>query len=448
MKRIMTLILIVLFFGQLVAQVNMNGYVKTYNRLRLNQDGKFTWNENQLGLKFEGNPSDKIHYYSEVRLRAFGFPQAGNIADLQRREKDAVQPWGLEFREAYIDLYGFLTPNLDLRIGRQRIVWGTADKLNPTDNLNPDDLEDIFNFGRHMGSNALMATYYMGDYTLYGIYIPVFTPATMPFGDWANAFVPPLNLPPGMKLASFQDHINLPENKLSMTSSFGFKVAGNLFNYDWSLSYYYGRDDLPLVSSVTFTPTNSLGFFNASSEMIYPRIQVIGADMAGSIGKVGIWAEGAFILPRKVYNYITIPHTQLGKVTRKVIALDDQPYFKWVVGGDYTFKNGWYVNAQFLHGFIHERGSKNLNDYFLMRLEKKYMNDILKIIPFGIALAIPDRNDVKNNYGIAGGPEIDYYPIDALEISLGAYIIDGKGDNIFSRVKDFDEGFIKITYDF
>ena len=448
MKRIMILLLILLFSAQLIAQVNINGYVRTYNRLRLQQNGKFTWNENLLGLKFEGNPSDKIHYYSEVRLRAFGFPKVMNSVDLQRREKDLVQPWGMEFREAYIDLYGFLTSNLDLRIGRQRIVWGTADKLNPTDNLNPDDLEDIFDFGRHLGSNAMMATYYLGDYTLYGIYIPVFTPATMPFGDWAKAFVPALNLPPGMQLASFQDHITLPENKLSETSSFGFKVAGNWFNYDWSLSYYYGRDDLPLMSSVSLTPTNTPGYFDANVGMIYPRIQIVGADMAGSIGSVGIWAEGALTLPKKTYNYITLPHPQLGMITQKKVALDDEPYFKWVVGGDYTFKNGWYVNAQFLHGFIHERGKDNLNDYILMRFEKKYMNDALKIIPIGIAVSIPDWNDIKNNYGVAGGPEIDYYPIDALEISLGAYIIDGKGNNIFSRVKDFDEGFIKITYDF
>lgn len=448
MKRIMIIGLIIFFSVPLTAQVNINGYVQTYNRLRLQQDGKFTWNENRLGLKFEGNPSDKIHYYSEVRLRAFGFPNVLTTSDLQRREKDAVQPWGMEFREAYIDLYGFLTPNLDLRIGRQRIVWGTADKLNPTDNLNPDDLEDIFDFGRHLGSNSIMGTYYLGDYTLYGIYIPIFTPATLPFADWANAFVPPVSLPPGMQLASFQDHINLPKNELSETSSFGFKVAGNWFNYDWSLSYYYGRDDLPLVSSVTFAPTSTPGFLNASVEMMYPRIQVIGADMAGSIGKVGIWAEGALTLPKKVYNYVTIPHPQLGMITQQEVVLDDELYFKWVIGSDYTFKNGWYVNAQFLHGFIHERVNDNLNDYILMRFEKKFMNDALKIVPLGFALAIPDWGDVKNNYGIAGGPEIDYYPIDALEISLGAYIIDGKGDNIFSRVKDFDEGFIKITYDF
>jgi len=48
-----------------------------------------------------------------------------------------------------------LTSTLDIRIGRQRIAWGTADKLNPTDNLNPDDLEDIFDFGKHLDSNIV-----------------------------------------------------------------------------------------------------------------------------------------------------------------------------------------------------------------------------------------------------------------------------------------------------
>ena len=184
--------------------------------------------------------------------------------------------------------------------------------------------------------------------------------------------------------------------------------------------------------------------------MIYPRMQVIGADLAGSIGDVGVWAEGALFLPKKKYFYTHIPNIHLYPpyIVNKEIALDDKPYLKFVVGGDYTFKNGWYVNAQFLHGFIHERGSSNLNDYIFLRFEKKFLNDALKIAPLGIALTIPDWNDVKNNYGLAGGPELDYYPIDALEISMGAFIIEGKGNNMFSSVKKFDEGFIKITYNF
>lgn len=448
MRLTLILGIILLFSFQVYAQISLTGYLRTYNRLRLEQDGKLTWNDNMLGLKFEGTPSDNIHYYSEVRLRSFGFPDVHSTSDLQRREKDLVQSWGLEFREAYVDVYGFITEDLDLRIGRQRIVWGTADKLNPTDNLNPDDLEDIFDFGRHLGSNAIMASYYWNDFTFYGVYIPVFTPAVFPFGEWANAFSPPVDLPPGTQLGEFEDSVILPENKLSETSCFGFKTATNLFNYDLSLSYYYGRDDIPLFSSINLTPVDTLGTLDAHAELLYPRMQVVGADLAGSIGDVGVWAEGALFLPDKYYNNITFPHPQYGLVTQKETALDDDPYLKFVVGGDYTFKNGWYVNGQYMHGFIHESGSKNLNDYFLLSFEKKFMNDELKIIPLGFALSVTDWDDIENNYGFAGGPEIDYYPVDALEISVGAYIIDGKGQNLFSQVKDLDEFFFKVTYDF
>jgi hypothetical protein len=243
-----------------------------------------------------------------------------------------------------------------------------------------------------------------------------------------------------MQIGTFEDEIILPENKLSETSSFAFKTSTTIFNYDLSLSYYYGRDNLPLLSAVNLTPMDTLGTVGAEAFMLYPRMQVIGADMAGSIGDVGVWAEGALFVPEKQYLDVTFPHPQVGMVTQREVTLDDEPYFKYVVGGDYTFKSGWYVNAQYMHGFIHERGNDNLNDYFLVQIEKKYMNDAIKIVP--------DWGDIENNYGVAGGPEISYYPADALEISIGAYLIEGKGNNLFGNVKDLDEFFVKVNYSF
>ena len=450
MKKLLIFLISLMLIGNLLAQVNLSGSIMTYNRVRLEQEGQFTWNENRLNLKLEGNPTENIHYFANLRFRGFGFPTVATTEDLQLREKSRTYPWGMEFREAYVDIYGFLTENLDLRIGRQRIAWGTADDFNPTDNLNPDDLEDLFNFGAHFGSNALQANYYLGDYTLTGVFIPVFQPAVLPYGDWAQAFVPEFSLPPGIQIGRMQNRVILPEHKLSETSSFAFKIAGNWFNTDWSVSYYNGRDDLPLMTRLELSATGYPTVFDATVQMSYPRMQVVGADLAGSLGSVGVWAEGALFLPRKQYLTTVMPGMPPAPpiIEQTSVALDDEPYFKWVVGADYTFKSGWYVNAQFLHGFIHERGKEALNDYFLARIEKNFMHDALKVVPFGVALAIPDWNDISNNYGLAGGPEIDYYPVDALEISLGAYLIEGKGDNMFSRIKDFDEGFVKVTYSF
>ncbi len=450
MKRLIIWGIILWAIHVTFAQVEFNGSVMTYNRLRLQQEGQWTWNENRLTLKLNGNPAENLHFYANVRLRGFGFPKASTTAQLQRREKDAAYPWGMELREAYVDIYGFLTDNLDLRIGRQRIAWGTADQFNPTDNLNPDDLEDIFNFGAHFGSNAVLANYYLGDFTLTGVVIPVFQPATLPYGDWSQAFTASTSLPVPILVVQTMDRIILPENKLTETTSYAVKIAGTHWGYDWSLSYYNGRDDLPLPTAVQLTPADQNSNFKAEVTLIYPRMQVIGADLAGSLWDIGIWAEAAVFFPEKYWQTVTFPNISPPPetVTFTSIALDDKPYVKWVVGGDYTFKSGWYVNVQFLHGFLHERGQDNLNDYLLARVEKRMLNDALKVVPFGIALAVPDWQDVQNNYGLAGGPEIAYSPVDALEIAIGAYLITGKGDNLFSRIKDFDEGFVKVTYSF
>ncbi len=429
--------------------VSITGYIQTDNRIQT-KSNKFTWNENRLNLRLEGAPSDKYHYFSEIRLRGFGFPATSRFSDLQMQEKNKVYPWGLEFREAYVDLYGFGLKNLDVRIGRQVIAWGTADALNPTSNISPDDLEDIFNFGEKLGTNAVNASYYIGDnLTINGVYVPVFTPATLPFGDFADAFSAPMDLPPGMVVRRLSDKIILPERKPSESSQIGLKASTNLLGYDLSLSYFKGRDDLPILSKATITPVDMIGTVDITTELIYPEMQVIGGDFAGSIGSVGIWGEGAVYMPEEVTMTTIAPSPITGQMeTTQTVALDDEPYCKFVLGGDYTFKNGLYFNGQYLHGFLHERGKDELNDYFTFRLEKTLLNDKFKIVPIGGAVAINDWDDVKNNYGLVYAPELSYFPSDNVELNIGSFIIDGKGDNMFGMIKGLDEIIFRLKVSF
>jgi len=443
MEKIFILIsILIAIFSNSYAQADfsINGFLKTDNRM-LTDDNYFTWNENQLGLKFEGSYSDNYHLYSEVCLRGFGFPEISQTTDLQG--KDKVYKWDLEFREAYLDLYQFGLQDLDVRIGRQIITWGTADRLNPTSNICPEDLEDVFNFGEQSGVNSVLATYYWGDFTFSGVYVPAFTPAVLPSGIYASALSTPMEFPEGMTLRKYWDKIILPEQKFTESSQAALKVGTSLFDYDISLSYYYGRDDLPLLNKVIIFPADTLGTVDVTAEMIYPKMKVIGADFAGSLFDVGIWGEAALTIPDEVEM-----QTIVGDSITKSIALKNDPYCKFVIGGDYTFRNGIYLNTQFLHGFIHERGNDDLNDYLTFRIEKKFFNDELKIVPIGGAISVTDRNDYKNNYGFVANPEITYYPYDNIELSFGAYIIDGKGSNMFSRLKGNDEVYFKAKVSF
>jgi hypothetical protein len=430
----------------MMAQVETAGYVQTETRLFLQKNYRFYWNENRLNLKISAVPADGANIYSEFWIRSFGFPEVSNSSDLMRQEKDKVTPWSILFREAYLDLYGFLTPDLDIRIGLQRIAWGTADKFNPTDNLNPDDLEDIWDFGRHLGSNAIKANYYLGNYTLTAVLIPIFVPATIPIADWSSAFSPPLSLPPGFTLRNIDDKVVTPESNLKESSMFGFKVAKNFWGYDLSLSYFYGRDDIPIANSVVLTPVDTLGMVDVSLEFMYPRIQVLGLDMAGAIGNVGIWAEGAIFFPQKVdmYTYLT----NMGVELQKFNALDSKPYVKYVIGIDYTFKNNWYINWQYLHGFIHERGEGMLGDYFVFALEKRLLRNRVKIIPIGGGIEIRDFSDLKNNNALILGPQLSYFPFDNTEINLGFRLLEGKDSTTFGSVKDNDELYLKVIYSF
>ncbi|HAF06987.1 MAG: hypothetical protein QME48_06475 [bacterium] len=424
--------------------VTWNGYLQTDNRLQLKSDNDFSLQEYRLDLKTEANPTEKAHFYSEVWLRSLGFPTVQNSADLV--DKNKISPLSLDFREAYVDLYGFLFNNLDIRIGRQRIAWGTADKLNPTDNLNPDDLEDIWDFGRHLGSNALKASYYLGNCAFEVVYIPMFTPAVLPQGDWASVLSSSMELPAGLTLRNLTDTIIMPKNNFEENSIIGGKISNNFFGYDFSLSYVYGRDDLPLTRKVTFTPTSTPGEVDITSELIYPRMHIAGIDMAGDIAGVGVWAEAAVFFPEEVKMVTDL--SALGMGIQESIALDDKPYVKYVLGADYTFKNGIYINGQYLHGFVHERGKDNLEDYFMFGLEKKFFNDKLKIIPIVGGIEIKDFKDIENNYAFILSPEIAYFPVDNAELTLGIRLIDGKDTTIFGRLKDKDELYFKVKYSF
>jgi hypothetical protein len=442
-KKLTLLLIFIISFNLVQASVDLSGYLQTDDRVRI-KDWTVPWQEYRLALNINYSPTDKIHFYSEAWLRSFGFSNVSRSSDLIDKEK--VAPWDLDFREAYIDLYGFLFSNLDLRIGRQRIAWGTADKLNPTDNLNPNDYEDIWDFGRHIGSNSIKATYYIKDLSITGIFIPTFTPAVLPRGDWLAALMPTLILPTYFTYQNITDTIIMPSNKLRESSSWGAKISKNLFGYDLSLSYVKGRYDLPMLSKLIFTPAETSGAVNLVSQLVYPKMQVVGADMAGAIKSVGVWAEVAMFIPEK--TLLTTDMSAFGLGVFDTIALNNTPYFRYIIGLDYTFKNGIYINAQYLRGFTYERGKDNLEDYFLIGLDYKLLEDKLKLSPINSAIEIKKWDNFKNNYAFVLAPEISYSPVDGAEIILGFRWIDGKSTTTFGRVKANDEISLKVKYNF
>jgi len=432
-------------------KLKLSGELLTDQRFLLEDPNDWAWNENRLTLELNRKITGNSKFYSEVWLRNIGLPNISSSADLYN--KGIVDPYNLEVREAYVQLFGFLTKNLDVKIGRQRITWGTADKLNPTDNLNPYDLEDVLDFGRHRGADAISMDYYFNsEFSLQGVYIPFFQPANMPVGTFANALTPSMELPQGMTLMGFTDQINMPQYNLNESSTAGLKFKGFTAGFDFSLSYVWGRDGMPISTYNTFTPVDAIGGININSQLSFYRTHIFGIDMAGSIGGIGVWAEAAAFLPKNevimTNNLSAIYPVSPVPVIQDTTVLEKKIYTKFILGADYNFANGAYLNFQYMHGFINERGKDALNDYFFVRLEKKFFEDKLKIAPVGGGFIVSDWSDVGNNYALVYIPEISYMATDNAEITFSSALFSGKGDNMFASMKDYNMMMFKLKYSF
>jgi len=448
-------ILFVMGKTQLSAQeenLNISGELFNDERFLLKEPNNWAWNENRLSLKLDKQISGESKFYSEVWIRNFGLPGVVQSNDLYN--KGIVDPYNLEIREAYVQLNGFLSKKLDLTIGRQQFAWGTADELNPTDNLNPYDLEDILDFGRKRGSDAINLQYYFNyDFSLQGVFVPFFQPANMPVGVFANVLNPSMELPQGMVLKSFSDTLMMPKYNLGESSTAGLRFKGFAKGINFSVSYVWGYDGLPFVTRNTSMPVDTLGGININSQLSYARTHIIGADLVTSIAGIGVWAEAAVFIPDAdvvMTNDLSaiFPGSPLPVTQHSMLLEKNEPYVKFVVGGDYFFADGSYLNMQYLHGFIHERGADELNDYFFLRYEKTFFNEKLKIIPIEGGFIVTDWSDIKENYAIAYLPQISYQATPNTEITLSASIFDGKGDNLFTALKDYNMLMFKLKYSF
>ena len=83
-----------------------------------------------------------------------------------------------------------------------------------------------------------------------------------------------------------------------------------------------------------------------------------------------------------------------------------------------------------------------------MRYEKKFFNEKLKIDPVSGAFTITDRKNIKDTYTIAYLPQISYKAIADIGITLSVAIFDGKGDNLFANLKDYDMFMFNMKYIF
>lgn len=209
------------------------------------------------------------------------------------KEANANQ-WSFGLDEAYLDYYG---RDFDLRVGKQRINWGTALQVNPTSYLNPINVNNPL--GPKLPVYAMNLDYYVDDnWKLTGVYLPFFVPA--------------LEAVPGQpQIEVLKPATTLKNGEVALKIS-----AMGLRGADFSVSYFRGKEDLP-------TPILQPG---QPPKAYFRDVQIFGADLATTVGEVGVWAELAYNLPK-----------------------GGDAYYQGIIGADYGLENGLILVGQYFH---------------------------------------------------------------------------------------------------
>jgi hypothetical protein len=409
--------------------VSFSGSVESVNRV-LFDGGAVDANRNTVDLACTGREK-KYGFLAAVELELPGFSEFAQISDLE--SKSSVEPVELGLQEAYLDLYGLPFGALDVRIGKQIVVWGKGDKINPTGNVSPSDLSDIFEFGDKIGINALQLNLYLNTFTVTAVYSPVFTPSLLP-GNYLET----------LGLDAPSNSVDKPPDTLEEGSQIAAKLAFGVGGYDLSLSYYWGRYTVPAIYEIVVHAPSLPSIVPVSTKSKFPRVQVVGADFSGELLALGVWGEAGLFIPE---GYTRTTRAEPGSVPVDSEVVDE-PYARYVLGCDYTFRSGFYANLQFVHGFDFENEKERLGDYLTMRLEKKLLHDKFTLVPLTLVTGTEQWEDLEDHYGVSFGSQLQCFPFDNVEIDVGFFAVQGEGGTFLARLRDYDSLFLiaKVSF--
>ncbi|OGF55986.1 MAG: hypothetical protein A2452_11025 [Candidatus Firestonebacteria bacterium RIFOXYC2_FULL_39_67] len=199
----------------------------------------------------------------------------------------------LDVREAWVETS---TGSLDIRLGRQIIVWGRADSINPTNNITPFNslvLSSEYDDTRLSNELVQLKLKLAPELNLQAIWVPAYRSDTLVFDR--------MSLPAGISIGQNA----FPVSSLS-NGSVALRMEAATGAIDGSISYYYGYNVLPGFD-YTFTMTGM-----AIVPTAY-RMQAIGGDFSTALAGFGLRGEVCAKIPelsQSDYVYIPAPYLQ------------------------------------------------------------------------------------------------------------------------------------------
>ena len=301
MKTKIILIMLIIANGLFAQSVDFSGYVRNYSgMLAGNGNTDFVIQQNTFNLNIEKNLG-----VSSFKVNPM----------LYHNNHDSLT---LKLREIYLDLN---FDNIDIRLGKQQIVWGKADGVFITDIISPKDLYEFLlpDFDEiRIGVIGAKLNYYLGNNTFEFVWLPVFTPTNLPSDN--SVWSPQMNyaIQPTFDNSKKEIFPSLENSEIFMKYSALTEIV------DFELMGGYMFDDDAVMFS-TILP-NNLGGMNLTITPEYKRLSVAGGSFSTTLGPFVLRGEGAYYFG-KYFN------TNNLAVDNGTIKKD---YVQYMFGTDFT----------------------------------------------------------------------------------------------------------------
>lgn len=243
----------------------------------------------------------------------------------------------LDLHEAYFDFY---LQDADLRVGKQKVIWGEAEGAFITDLVSPRDMRSFIlaDFTEiRKAVPAIKVDYYAGDYTLQGIWVTHFIPSTLPSQDSMWAQTPSMPFHPTVT-ATINDP-TMPES--SLENSEAFLSLGRFGNtISWKVNGGYVFTDEPLVTGVTAPTLTSREISQG-----YERYGFVGGSFNTTLGSVVLRGEAALALEK--------PMNSVDTTSNPPISIEYHNQVQTLVGLDWNMLGAQW-SSQYLLTYTHD----------------------------------------------------------------------------------------------
>ncbi len=397
-----------------------------------------------LLLEAEVSPSPLLSFKGGIRLDRLAFH-----GQERSQEDNRLDLW-----ETYLRYQG---EALELTIGQQIIRWGKADEITILDNLNPQDLRELTTLRLEERKRPwpwLRIQYFAPDLAFEGVFTlwPVRHLKDELGTDWAvfdhlkaQLEDTPLFADLGRSLGIKKDY---PGPSLS-EAEWGLRISGTKDAVDWEISFlhahnrsfYYYVTSFPIKGFSLKDPSNPvrdlltqlhhLQVIGTEIKIGLPQDNIVGLAFETTWQDIGLRGEFAY-------------HTDRVFLKKDLSAVR-KGYWQYVIGLDYQFQNGLYLNLQFLQQRVLDWHQEilfdpKLDSSLFLRISKNFWQDFFEVRLDGY------YDLTRRMYYL--NPEIRYQWRDNLTFFGGLHLLNGAKGSFLDVYDDNDQVYLGLKATF